>query len=296
MAETHQRAQNIPKGIVYMLGAAAVFPVMNAGAKYLSQYYPIPEVIWARTTGQLLFMMAVFLPSRGTRLFATAHLPYQLLCSVMMICATVLFFIGVAYVPLAEAQAVTFTSPLIVALLAFPLLRERVTVRRWATILVGFAGTLIVIRPGSEIANLGALLVFLNTIFYAVYQVLTRILGGFDRPETTVTYSALTGTIALSMVIPFVWTPPQSFLHVLIFLSLGLLGGFGHYCVTKALSYGPASVISPFNYGQLLGAAILGFLVFDAVPAVWTWVGSAIIIASGLSMVYGESFGAKRKR
>lgn len=289
MAEHTQRAQNVPKGIVYMLGAAVAFPLMNAGAKYLSQHYPIPEVIWARVAGQLLFMSALFMPARGLRLFATANLGYQALCALMMLGATVLFFIGVAFVPLAEAQAITFTSPLMVALLAIPVLHERVNALRWATILAGFAGTLIVIRPGSEIANVGALLVLLNTVFYAGYQVLTRIIGGFDPPETTVSYSALTGTIVLSLAVPFFWKIPESLFHVAIFLSLGLLGGLGHYCVSRAFTLGPASVISPFNYAQLIGAAVLGFAVFGAVPSVWTWVGSAVIIASGLAMVYGES-------
>ncbi len=290
MPENRQRAPNLLKGILFMLGAAVLFPIMNAGAKYLSQFYPIPEVIWARTTGQLLFMGALFLPARGLKLFATEHLGYQVLCSLMMMGATVLFFIGVAYVPLAEAQAITFTSPLMVAVLATPLLHERVSARRWAAILIGFAGTLVVIRPGSDIANWGALFVLLNTVFYAVYQVLTRILGGFDRPETTVSYSALTGTLALSAFIPFVWKTPESVWHGLIFLSLGLLGGAGHYCVTQALRYGPASVISPFNYAQLVGAAALGFLVFDSVPSPWTWAGSGVIIASGLYMAFGESW------
>jgi len=296
MPETIQRAQNIPKGILYMLGAAVAFPLMNAGAKYLSQFYPIPEIIWARTTGQLIIMCAVFLPRRGLKLFATAHLPYQLLCAAMMVCATVLFFIGVAWVPLAEAAAITFTSPLLVAVLASPLLHEQVTLRRWATVVVGFIGALIVIRPGSEIANLGALLVLLNTVFYAIYQVLTRIIGTFDRPETTVTYSAMLGAALVSMVVPFVWVAPSSLFHLLVFLSLGVMGGLGHYCVTRAFMVGPASVISPFNYAQLLGSAVLGFAVFGAVPVIWTWVGSAIIIASGLYMVYGESLHGKWKR
>lgn len=286
MPEPGQRAPNIAKGIGYMLGAAALFPLMNAGAKYLALYYPIPEVIWARTTGQLVFLAAVFLPRRGLALFRSEHLGYQILCSVMMMGATVLFFIGVAWVPLAEASAITFSSPLMVAILASPLLHERVPVRRWAAILVGFAGTLVVIRPGSEIANWGALLIFLNTIFYAVYQVLTRILGNYDRPETTVTYGALTGTLVLSTVVPFVFKAPESWLHAAVFLSLGLAGGVGHLCVTRAFTCGPASVISPFNYAQLLGAAVLGVAVFGTVPAAWTWIGSAVIIGSGLYMAW----------
>ena len=295
MASGIQRQQNIARGIVYMMGAGVAFPLMNAGAKYLSHGYPKVEVIWMRVVGQLLFMCLVFMPTRGRKLFATAHLPYQLLCSVTMLSATVLFFIGVAYVPLAEAQAITFTGPLMVALLATPLLHEQVTLRRWAAIIVGFVGAVIVVRPGSEIANFGALLVFLNTVFYALYQIMTRILGSYDRPETTVTYSALVGTLLLSAAVPFVWKPPEDLLHAGVMLSLGFLGGFGHYCVTRALSVAPASIMSPFNYAQLLGAAILGFVVFDAVPVASTWIGSAIIIVSGLYMVYGATQRANPK-
>jgi drug/metabolite transporter (DMT)-like permease len=192
-------------------------------------------------------------------------------------------------VPVADATAVSFTSPLLVAVLAAPVLGERVGVAQWVSIAVGFTGALIVIRPTGEGASPYAFLVLGSAVCYALYQLLTRRVAGVDAPETSVTYSALAGTLVLSTLVPFVWQTPGQLSHWFMLAMLGLLGAAGHYCVARALLWAPASIISPFHYVQLIWAAALGYLVFGDVPSGWTWLGAAIIAGSGLSIVVRET-------
>jgi drug/metabolite transporter (DMT)-like permease len=166
--------------------------------------------------------------------------------------------------------------------------------------MVGFVGVLVIIRPGTGFANWATLLVLGSTSAYAVYQVLTRLISSHDRPETGIVYAALVGTIALTMVAPvtammgtFDWRLPDVSWHWLLFSCLGFFGGFGHYFVIKALRLGPAAVIAPFTYAELMGTTLLGYLVFDNFPDAWTWVGAAIIVSCGVYIAYRE--GVRRR-
>jgi drug/metabolite transporter (DMT)-like permease len=273
-----------------MVGATALFITMNTGVKVLSAELPVPQLIWARALGHLLFVVAVFAPARGGwRLFATRRPATQFARSLLLIASTACFFAAIGRVPLADATAVSFTSPLVVALLAGPMLGERVAREQWAAILLGFAGTLIVVRPTGAVADLYVLLVVGSAAFYAGYQILTRRMAGVDPPETSVTYSALVGTVLLSFIVPFWWRTPVGLWQWLALAALGLLGGLGHYLVARAFLWGPASIISPFQYAQLLWAAVIGYAVFGDVPGPWTWLGAALIIASGLWIAWREA-------
>ncbi len=296
MPDIAQRAPNVLKGILYMLGAAVAFPIMNAMVKYLSRDYPIPELIWARNLGHLVFVVAMFAPGRGVRLFATRHPGFQLGRSLMLLTSTSFFFTAISIIPLTEASAVSFTGPFMVAALSVPILHERVGAGRWAAIALGFAGALVVIRPGAGVVHWASFLVLGSAVCYALYQVFTRIVGATDPPETSVSYSALVGTVAMGLIVPFFWKPPQDLLGLVLICLLGVFGGLGHYCVARALLWGPASVLSPFNYAQLVGAALLGYTVFGDAPAVTTWIGSAVIVASGLYLAFGESWRSRPKQ
>jgi drug/metabolite transporter (DMT)-like permease len=271
-----------------MCGAAAAFSLLNAAAKHLSADFPIAEVVWARTAGHLAFVVAAFGPRHGRRLFATRYLASQLLRSLMLVGSTAFNFAALRYLGLAAAATINFTSPLIVALLAVPVLGERVGPRRWAAVAVGFLGVLVVMQPGADVARLAALLSLGTAACYAVYQVLTRRVAAMDPAETTVAYSALVGTVLTSVLVPFGWVTPRSAWTVGLFASMGLSGGLGHYCIARAYQSAPASVVSPFNYIQLLGAAVFGYLLFDDVPGVALWLGAALIAGSGLFLVYAE--------
>jgi len=272
------------------VAATLLFVCMNTTVKYLSRSLPAAELIWARTLGHLLFVIALFAPGAGGwRLFATRKPGLQLARSSLLLVSTSFFFTALGKVPLTDATAVSFTAPVIVAVLAGPFLGERVTRGHWLAIALGFLGALIVVRPTGEGTNPWIFLVFGSASSYAVYQLLTRRVAGYDRPETSVAYSALLGTLALSCVVPFVWRTPERLEQWLLLGALGLLGGLGHYCLARGFLWGPASVLSPFQYAQLIGAAALGYLVFGDVPTAWTWAGAACIVASGLVIAWREA-------
>jgi len=283
------RTPSVARAVGFMCGAAAMFALLNAAVKYLSHDVPMAELLWARTAGHLAFVVAAFGPRAGRRLFATQHPVFQLVRSLMLLGSTAFNFAALRYIGLATAATINFTSPLIVALLAAPVLGERVGARRWPAILVGFAGVLVVVKPGADVAQVGSLLSLGTAACYAVYQLLTRRVAAADPPETTVGYSALVGTVVTTAIVPFAWTTPTSGLALAVLLSMGLTGGLGHYFVARAYLWAPASVVSPFNYIQLLGAAATGYLIFGDVPGASLWLGASLIIGSGLAVAYAES-------
>jgi drug/metabolite transporter (DMT)-like permease len=276
-------APSILKGAALMvLGAAVLFPLLNTCAKLLTARYPIIEVVWARFIGHFLFFLVLFLPRRGARLLVTRRPGLQLLRSALLLGATALFISAIGRVPLATASAINFSAPLIVTALAFPLLGEAVDWRRTLAVLVGFAGVLVVLRPGAGAIDPALLLLCGQATCYALYQLVTRRAGAFDSAETGIVYAALVGTVATTVAVPFAFRLPESLADVVLFLGLGLFGGVGHYCITRALQLAPAALLSPLGYAELLGATLLGWLVFANVPDALTWTGAAVIVASGL--------------
>jgi drug/metabolite transporter (DMT)-like permease len=275
---------NILRGILFMCAASAIFPVMNAMAKHLSAELPTVEIVWARNVGHLVFVVLLFWPRFGRRLAATRRLKSQVLRSCLFLGSNIFFFTAIAAVPLAEAAAITFVSPFLVAIIAAAVLGERVGPGHWLAILTGFAGALIIIRPGSGELPWQAVLLLASSLCYATYQVLTRGVAGDDSPETSVFYASLVGSLLTTLAVPFVWTTPASVWTVAQLASLGVLGGLGHYCVARAMMWGPAPVISPFQYFQLVAASIFGYAVFGDVPSPWTGVGAVVIVASGVAI------------
>jgi drug/metabolite transporter (DMT)-like permease len=287
-------AQNdILRGIVYMTCAVSMFPFINASAKYLSASYPITEIVWARFAGHLAFVVLAFFPRLRWSLFATARPTIQIARSMLLLASTCLFVSAIGRLPLATASSIGFASPFLVTALSVPVLHERVGRRRWSAVVVGFIGVLIVIRPGSGFADWATLLVLGSTSCYAIYQVITRLLSSHDKPETGIVYAALVGTVAMSMIAPLHWRLPGPALDWLLFCCLGFFGGFGHYFVIKAYRCGPAAVIAPFSYGELLGSTVIGYYAFGNFPDAWTWLGASIIVSCGVYIAYRE--GVRRR-
>jgi drug/metabolite transporter (DMT)-like permease len=270
--------------------ATMCFVSMNTGVKLLRPHLPTVELIWVRTLGHLVFVIALFAPTHGWwRLLVTHRPAVQLTRSMLLLASTSLFFTALGLVPFAEATAVSFTSPFLVAAVAGRVLDEHVGVDQWLAIALGFVGALVVIRPGAAGANPYLALVIGSASCYAGYQVLTRRVASTDAPETTVCYSALVGAIVLSIIVPFYWQAPARLSHWLIVASLGLLGGLGHYCIARALVWGAASIVAPFQYVQLVWASVIGYVVFGDVPSGWTWMGAGIIAGSGLYIAWRET-------
>ena len=271
-----------------MLLAALFLPLLNAAVKAMSARYPVLELLWARYAGHLAFMLVVFAPWRGLALLRSTRPVLQVSRSTLFCISSFIMFYALGFVPLATAVAINFTSPLIVTALAPIMLAERVGTARAVAVGVGFLGAMIVVQPGSGAYHWAAFLIFVAAFTSAVTQVLSRKVAGHDAPETSNTYMVVAGFMLTSLPLPFVWQTPASAWDALLFVSLGVLGGLGHYCLVRAFELAPAPFISPFNYAQILGAAVLSALVFGQVPDLWTWVGAAIITLSGIFILLYE--------
>jgi drug/metabolite transporter (DMT)-like permease len=262
--------------------ACALFPIMNGIVKLLAVSYDAQQIVWFRIVSHLVLVAVVFMPRMGLGLLRTRRIGTQFVSSVMMLLSTLFFFSAVKYVPVAEAISVTFVAPLAVVLLAWPLLGERITLFRMAAVVVGFSGVLIVIRPGSAVFQWASVLLLGSAMCYAIYQILIRRLAGIDQPATSIFYSVLLGAILMSLWLPFVWKTPVAWTDWALLCSLGLFGALGHYCVAKAMTYASANFVAPFNYTQMIGSVIVGYLMFAEVPDFYTWLGTAVIVGAGL--------------
>jgi drug/metabolite transporter (DMT)-like permease len=281
--------QRILAGILFMCGAGVLFPVMNGFAKFLGESgYDSLQVSWARAFGHILFMLAAFVPRFGLGMLRPRRPGTQILRSALLMTSNLSFFFAIVSLPIAKAATISLTAPLVVALLAWPLLGERTTVGRLVALGVGFVGVVIVIRPGTELFQWASLFVVVSATCYALYQILTRYIAGVDSPETSAIYSSIVGAFGLIIVLPFVWKTPHSTRDILFFCGLGVLGALGHYCVARAMHYAPANVVSPFQYMQLLGSVAVGYLFFGNFPDVLGWVGAAIIVAAGLYIGWSQ--------
>jgi drug/metabolite transporter (DMT)-like permease len=278
-------------GIACMLLASSLFPVMNGLVQILSERYSTEQVVWARAASHLVFILALFAPRVGVAaLVRTVTLKWQIIRSGVHLLSMLFFFSGVKYLPLAKAASISFTTPFFVALLAWPMLGERITPRRLMAIVVAFFGVLIVIRPGTEVFQWASLFMLGSAICYAIYQILTRHVARHgDTAETSAVYSASVGTVVMGMVAPFVWTPIAGWTDAALLFSLGIIGGLGHYFIARALIYAQANVIAPFGYWQLVGSVFVGYLISGYLPDAFTWVGAAIIVCAGIYIAWCET-------
>lgn len=280
----------ILRAILSTVVAMMCFSILNATSKTLSTSgYPVIEVIWARYVFAFVFMLAMFLPRSGLKLFSIHRLDTQVVRGLLLFFSSYLFFHGVVYLPLATAAAISLSSPIIVTALSSRLLGEPVGPRRWAAVAVGFIGAMIVVRPGHADFDWHVLLIVASTICSSFYQLFSRRYGQSERPDASATLATIVGTVAATPFVPFEWVMPTTTWHMVLFVGMGIMAGTGHYFLTIAYSQAPAAVVSPFNYTQLVGSAAMGFIVFHEFPDVWTWVGAAVIIASGLYIGYRES-------
>jgi len=276
-------------GILFICTSGVLFPIMNGAAKFLGSEYSSLQVSWARAFGHIVFMLAAFLPRHGVAMLITRRPGVQLFRSLMLFLSNLCFFFALTYIPVAKAAAISMTSPLIVALLAWPMLGERTTASRVAALVVGFTGVLIVIRPGSALFHWASLFVLANSSFYAIYQILTRRISGQDSPATSAIYSSTVGAFGMLLVVPFVWKMPADAFDLTLFCSMGVLGAMGHYCVARALSLAPANLVTPFQYFQLFGSVAVGYFAFDDLPDALTWLGAGVIMSAGLFIGWSQT-------
>lgn len=287
-------------GIVLAVSAAMTFPLLNAAVKYLTAYYPLLMIVCVRYLTHMVFTTVAFAPRYRLRLFVPQRPLMQLFRSLMLLGSTTSFFYGVSALPLTTAATIGFTGPLMITALSMPLLGEKVGVYRWTAVAIGFLGAVVVMHPWSggpegDVAGeaaplLAALAMLASAAFYALYQIFGRKLAAHDLPETSITFTAIVAVAITGLLSIFhtEWTPLLEWWHLPLFISTGLFGGFGHYFITRALVYAPAALLSPFDYAQLIGATLLGYFVFGNFPDIYTWIGAAIIVASGLFITWRE--------
>jgi len=269
-----------------MLATMFWFVTLDSTAKYLMQSYPVTQVIWARFFFHVVFVVLLMGRQLGVHV-RSQSLKHQSLRSLFMFTTTVLFFIGISLLPLATAATIMFMSPVILTILSIPLLGEKVGPRRWVGIAIGFAGAVVIMRPGSESFQLSILIVLAAAFTHAIYQIFTRKLGTRDRPITSLFYTGITGALAMTVVAPFYWQP-VAVSDWPLFVFAGIAGGIGHLCLIRAFRQAPASVVAPFSYSSLLWATAFGYLLFGDLPDAWTLSGAAMIIASGLYIFHRE--------
>jgi drug/metabolite transporter (DMT)-like permease len=275
-------------GIALMCGAVAAFALLDATAKYLNHHMDTMQVVWARYTAAFVLALVWLNPWSRPGMLTTTRPLLQIGRSTLLLGSTVFNFLAFKYLRLDQALAIMFSTPFFVAVLSGPILGEWVGWRRWTAIGVGFAGVMVVTRPGAGGIHPAALLSVASALCYAAYAITTRLLARTDSTETTLFYSNLVGVLALMPVLPFVWTTPDNWFLVALMVLVGAMGSFGHYMLIVGHRLAPPAVLAPFIYTQLAWATILGYLIFADVPDRWTLFGAAIVVASGLYMLNRE--------
>ena len=272
------KATSLP--ILLMIGAVFCFASMDATAKYLMKEIGPAQTIWARYTVQALIVTVLILPK--INVYGRTNYPkLQFLRSVALMMATTLFFFAFSRLGLAEASAIFNISPVLITLGAFLFLREQIGPRRLIGIIVSLLGALIIIRPGTGVFSIYALLPLGAAIFYSTYSLATRFVGTDESPWTSLFYSAIFGAICYSIYIAFYWNP-MSNNAILLTIIIGLFGTAGHICLIRALTLGEASLVAPFIYTNLLFTTTWGLVLFGNFPDFWTIVGALIIVAAGI--------------
>ena len=282
------------RGIGLMVLATFCFGCLDTMSKYLVAYYPASALVWLRYVMQTVVMMAIFLPRMGARLVRTSSPLVQALRSLMLVFSSVVFVVALNHMQIAEVASIVFLAPIIVALVGGPLLGERVGTRTWLALAGGFAGVLLIIRPGGSAFTWWALLPLGCAFLFAGYQILTRKLAGHDDPITTLFYPGAIAIFAIPPVFPgSISGLPAVPLHAAMLAGIGILGAVGHFLLIRAHGLAPATLLAPFGYTQLLVVLVLGWLVFGQLPDGVALTGIALIAGSGLGLIIASRRGVR---
>ncbi len=278
-------------GILLLVAGYQIVPFMDAIAKWLSSDYPVLQISWARFFFHFLFMAPLVFWRYGLKVFRLPHQGLQVLRGGFLLAATICFFTALKLLPMADTLAMVFISPMIVTLLSPWLLKERFGWRRLTAVLVGFLGALIIVRPGFAAIGWGTVAALSCGLSFSFYVIATRKLAGTAPPLVTLGYTAIFGCVALSIVMlaggETVWVTPDAE-GLGLMAGIGLCAAGGHFLVIKAYEYAEASLLAPFGYSEMVATATLGYLVFGDFPDLWTWVGIAVIVASGVYIALRE--------
>jgi drug/metabolite transporter (DMT)-like permease len=281
-------ARNRRTGIALVTGATLCFAVIDTCAKWLVLTLPVAQVVWLRFATHVLLMGLLLAPVAGAKLVRVASWPLQAARALMLASMTVLNFAALQWLQLAEVSAIQFSAPILIALLSAWWLHERIDARRWLAITGGFAGVLLVIRPGAEGFHPAVFLTLVNATIFAAFSLLTRRMAASETPESMQWLSAAGAVIAIGPFALWQWRWPEGWLPWVVIGACGLAGGVGHLLVARAHRHASAAVLGPFYYQQILYMVFWGWLVFGQTPDVLVVAGAAVVVASGLYLLWLE--------
>jgi drug/metabolite transporter (DMT)-like permease len=282
------RQERIPRAILYMISAGAIFSFSSAASKWLVESYPVGEVLFSRVFVSLVLFAGFALATAGTAVFRTRRPGAHLLRSMSQCTSQTLLLIAFSMMPLASATAINFSAPLFATLASLYFLKEPVGAARWVALLVGFIGVLIVTNPGAETFQVGALYALANAVLFGTVTAGVRGMTSTESAETLTMYQLILLSAFYALTLPFAFVTP-SWTDVPLMLANGATNLLGQYWWTRALHLAPTSAVVPFQYLSLIWAMIAGFAVWGDIPTVGLLTGSAIVVGSGLFLLWYES-------
>jgi drug/metabolite transporter (DMT)-like permease len=265
-----------------------LFSLLDGSAKWLVGTLPVIVVVWLRFVMHAVLGGAVLFPLRGFGLLRTRYWRWHLVRALMFVGMTGINFWALQYLQLTVTSSIFFTVPILIALLGAWLLGETLDRGRWAAIVAGFVGVLVIVRPGSAAFHPAMLGALANAVLYAVFMLMTRRLAAYESAETIQYLPAVGAAVLLAPFALAAWQWPSGLLEWTVACLLGVLGATGHHLLAVAHRYAPSTVIAPFLYQQVLYMALFGYVVFGDVPAPAVWLGASIVVASGLYLFYRE--------
>ena len=280
-------------GIAAMALGFFLFAAVDSLAKFLTDTYHPIQIVWSRQLG-LLCGVLILLAWHGRSILRSKARGLQITRGVLAACSAAAFIYAVKFVPIADAVAISFVAPFMVTILGALILKEKVGMRRWVAVTIGFFGALVVIRPGMGVMHPAAMLVVLAAALFSLRQIASRFLGAADPTITTVAYTAITSTALLSIPVLFVWQTPEWGPALWLLMLMSVLAAAAEVMVIRALELAEAVVLAPMHYTILIWATFYGWIIFDDLPDGWTWTGTAIIVATGLYTLHRERMAKRR--
>ena len=269
------------QGIGFAILAIACFATLDTTTRHISAGFSVLVALWFRYAIQAVITTAVFWPGRGRQLLRTQHPKFQLARGSLLFACSILAFFSLKYMPVGEFTAIALLSPLVITLLAARMLNETIRPLRWVLVAGGFAGTLVIIRPGSHHFDWTVVLPLMLVATNSAFQILTSKMTKLEDPITMHFYTGWIGTALATCLLPFVWEVPQDGIVWAQLVLMGLLASIGHFLLILAYSRAPAAALTPYMYTQIGFAVLAGWVVFDHLPDQWTFVGMGLVALCG---------------
>ena len=282
------------KAILLNLSAWIMLPIMDGFAKYLSSTIPVLQITWSRYFFTVIIVLPVMLIFFRKNFKWTEKPKLQLIRGLLLFSANILFFYSISVISLAKALTLAFIAPLIVTAFSPIFLGEKVGYRRWAAVIIGFIGSLVVIRPGFVEINLASLAALGTGVMYGFYLIITRKLSTSDNPLLTLLLTGVVGAVIISTIMPFVWIKP-TLNQWSMMAAIGVFACIGHLFLILSLKYADASKLAPFSYFEIITNIIIGYYFFSDFPDNWTFLGLFIIVLSGIYISRRENIVKKIK-